>query len=291
MSGDVVIRVAGAQPAALTTGATLPPGGILSTGAGSRAMLVRDEEQIIVGPNATIAIPPGSNDSEFTRILQTAGVVEFTVEKQNVMHFAVVTPMLAAVVKGTHFSVGAFSTTGAVKVASGRVQVTALASGQMTDVLGGQLVEIRSGGGMSLSGQGPFSDVLQGPAPGESGDPGQGGEAGILVNLEVSGDGVAAGVGGLLDVGAGPGGLRVGVGDLMDVEAGAGGLTAEVGGVVDLGLGGDGLSAEVGDLLDVDAGGDGVSVEVGGLLDVDVGGEGGGLDLDIGGLHLGLFGR
>ena len=190
-SGDVVIAVAGARPASLTPGASLPAGGVLATGKASRAMLVRGEEQIIVGPNATIAIPEGATDSQFTTILQGAGVVEFTVEKRNVRHFAVETPHLAAVVKGTHFAVGVFATSSVVKVARGRVEVTEFATGQVVDVLPGQQAISKRGWEFSVEGEGALSPIRQG----EPASPGEAGEGGALASVGIGVDVVGAGNG------------------------------------------------------------------------------------------------
>jgi len=243
MSGKVVIEVAGARPVSLSTGETLPPGGVLRTGANSRAMLVRNQDQMIVGPNAVVALPRGASDPQFTRIVQAAGVVEFDVEHRNVPHFSVTTPQLAAVVKGTHFAIGVFGSGDVVKVARGRVEVTGLESGQVVDVVAGQQATVRPGGALSITGQGPLAPILQGAPPlAPDGTPttvinqanaGIGGGTG-LASLSVSGGG---GVG--LDVvtaSAGSGGASASVGDVVDVGAGSGGVSVDVGGV-HLGLG------------------------------------------------------
>jgi hypothetical protein len=162
MSGNVVVEVAGARPVSLTTGEVLPAGGTLTTGENSRAVLMRGQQQMIVGSNAVVAIPAGSTDSQFTTVLQKAGVVEFSVDKRNVQHFAVQTPYLAAVVKGTHFAVGVFKASGVVKVASGLVQVTDLLTGEFVDVAPGQQATAKLGGELSVTGEGKIAPIQQG---------------------------------------------------------------------------------------------------------------------------------
>jgi hypothetical protein len=162
MSGAVVITVTGAQPVALTAGATLPAGGTLTTGPAGRALLVRNKETIVVGPNSAIAIPEGSRDAKYTTILQKAGVVEYLAEKKNVRHFAVETPYLAAAVKGTEFIVTVTRLGGSVEVQKGSVEVQALANGQVTLLEPGQAVHVGLFGGLSLSGAAPLPAVLPG---------------------------------------------------------------------------------------------------------------------------------
>ncbi len=282
MSGNVVVEADGARPVSLSTGEALPPGGVLKTGDNSRAMLVRAQEQMIVGPNAVVALPPGPSDRQFTRIVQAAGVVEFTVEKKNVQHFSVTTPELAAVVKGTHFAVGVFGTGDVVKVARGRVEVTGLKSGQVVDVTAGQQATVRPGGAIAITGQGPLAPILQGAPPlAPDGTPttvinqasvGGGVSVGSgLASLSVSGDG---GVG--LDVGSG----------LVDIDAGSGGVGLSVGDVVTASADGGGIGVSVNGVADASVGGGGASVSVGGVVGVEAGG--GGISVDLGGVHVGL---
>jgi hypothetical protein len=162
MSGAVVVTVTGAQPVALTAGATLPAGGTLTTGPASRALLVRNKETIVVGPNSAIAIPEGSRDPQFTTILQKAGVVQYLAEKKNVRHFAVETPYLAAAVKGTEFIVTVTRLGGSVEVQKGSVEVEALSTGGVTLLQAGQGAHVSLFGGMSLSGATPLPAVFPG---------------------------------------------------------------------------------------------------------------------------------
>jgi hypothetical protein len=80
-----------------------------------------------------------------TRILQDLGAVLFQVDKRGSQHFRVETPLLAAVVKGTTFTVTADREGGMVHVAEGLVEVRAFDGGAVVDVPGGQTVRINSG--------------------------------------------------------------------------------------------------------------------------------------------------
>ena len=104
-SGEVWITTTGAAPASLTQEDTLKPGDTIRTGRNGRVLLVRGEETILIAPNSVIGVPTEKKDGLSTTILQQAGSILLEVEKRNVKHFEVETPYLAAVVKGTQFSV------------------------------------------------------------------------------------------------------------------------------------------------------------------------------------------
>ena len=60
-------------------------------------------------------------------------------EKKNVKHFEVETPYLAAVVKGTQFSVTVNANSTSVNVKRGQVEVSDFRSGQIARVMPGQV--------------------------------------------------------------------------------------------------------------------------------------------------------
>jgi hypothetical protein len=86
------------------------------------------------------------------------------VEKRNVKHFEVETPYLAAVVKGTQFSVTVGPTGTRVDVRRGQVEVSDFRSGQIAQVMPGQTATSFAHGklGLSLTGSGVFSPLEQG---------------------------------------------------------------------------------------------------------------------------------
>ena len=163
-SGDVSVTTSGAQQAALTDGAVLKPDDSIRTGQTGRVLLTRGEDSILVSPNSFIRIPTGQTDGMSTTINQQAGSILLDVEKRNVKHFEVVTPYLAAVVKGTRFRVTVNKNDADVDVLRGQVEVTDFKSGQIATVLPGQKagVSAQGQGGLSLSGSGTLSPILQG---------------------------------------------------------------------------------------------------------------------------------
>src|SRR5687767_2887218 len=138
VSGDVWISNESAQKVSLNGDTQVKAGDGISTGRNGRVLLVRGEETILISPNTTIAIPESSADGQMTSITQRSGSAVFDVEKRNVQHFKVETPYLAAVVKGTQFTVNVTRTGSNVKVTRGAVDVADFKSGQHAVVLPGQ---------------------------------------------------------------------------------------------------------------------------------------------------------
>jgi len=163
-SGDFWVTASGVQQASLTEGAILKPGDNIRTGRNGRVLLVRGEETILISPNSVIGIPSEVKDGLSTTILQQAGSILLEVEKRNVKHFEVVTPYLAAVVKGTQFRVTVNKNNTSVGVLRGQVEVADFKSGQYALVLPGQAakVSVHGPGGLSLSGTGALSPIQQG---------------------------------------------------------------------------------------------------------------------------------
>ena len=164
MSGDVSVITPGAQQAALTDGAVLKPGDSIHTGQTGRALLTRGEESILVSPNSFISLPTAQIDGMSTTINQQEGSILLDVEKRNVKHFEVVTPYLAAVVKGTRFRVTLNKNNANVDVLRGQVEVTDFKSGQIATVLPGQTASVspQDQGGLSLTGSGTLRPIQQG---------------------------------------------------------------------------------------------------------------------------------
>lgn len=165
-SGDVWISSAERpQPVSLTPSANVTSGQTVRTGANGMLLLVRGEESLLVSPNSVIDIPKENLDGMSTTIMERAGSVLVKAEKRNVKHFEVVTPYLAAVVKGTHFRVSADRAGSNVEVLEGQVDVSGFRSGEQILLLPGQSAKVASGGSGSLntSGSGLFNPVRVGP--------------------------------------------------------------------------------------------------------------------------------
>jgi hypothetical protein len=127
-------------------------------------LLVRGEETILISPNSVVGLPAEKKEGLSTTIIQQAGSILLEVEKRNVKHFEVETPYLAAVVKGTHFSVTVGAGSTKVGVLRGQVEVSDFKTGQIAQVMPGQVATAFEHGkpGLSLSGAGTFNPIEQG---------------------------------------------------------------------------------------------------------------------------------
>jgi hypothetical protein len=109
-----------------------------------RVTFQRDAEIIELGPNTQIRIHDRTG-KRFTVVEEHFGTVSVEAEVQNVQHFAVETPFLAAVVKGTKFIVTSNDNGSSVKVTRGAVAVAARVDGSRTVVRAGQSASVASG--------------------------------------------------------------------------------------------------------------------------------------------------
>lgn len=121
-SGAVRVSHAGITRVA-TRGNAIAPGDVVTTGPGGRAVLVRGTEFMMVAPASQLRLPVEEQATGFTRVFEDFGHVVFMIKKQMTPHFEVKTPYLAAVVKGTTFSIGVSPQGAAVQVLEGAVDV------------------------------------------------------------------------------------------------------------------------------------------------------------------------
>ena len=141
-SGEVWVTNLGVQRASVTSETTIRAGDQIMTGQNGRVLLVRGEESILISPNTVISVSDQNADGMTTTIMQRAGSILLEVEKRNVKHFEVDTPYLAAVVKGTKFSVSLDDTGSHVEVFRGQVEVSAHKSGEIAEVTPGQTATV-----------------------------------------------------------------------------------------------------------------------------------------------------
>ncbi|MBR1130171.1 FecR family protein [Bradyrhizobium iriomotense] len=163
-TGEVWVATDGAQQVSLNQEETLKPGNTIRTGRNGRVLLVRGEETILISPNSVVGLPAEKKDGLSTTIIQQAGSILLEVEKRNVKHFEVETPYLAAVVKGTQFSVTVGAGSTKVGVLRGQVEVSDFKTGQIAQVMPGQAATAFEHGkpGLSLSGTGTFNPIEHG---------------------------------------------------------------------------------------------------------------------------------
>ncbi|KRR01438.1 FecR family protein [Bradyrhizobium valentinum] len=163
-SGEVWLAGSGVQQASLKQEDVLKPGDTVRTGRTGRVLLKRGDEMILVSPNSVIGVPAQKKEGLSTTIVQQAGSILLDVEKRSVKHFEVETPYLAAVVKGTQFSVTVNAGKTTVDVVRGQVEVADFKSGQIAQVMAGQHATAFATGktGLSLGGSGTLAPIEQG---------------------------------------------------------------------------------------------------------------------------------
>jgi hypothetical protein len=121
-SGPVQIAHSGITKIA-ARGLSVGAGDTISTGVGGRAVLVRGTEYMMVASGSRLRLPPEVQATGFTQVVEEFGNVVFMIKKKLTPHFEVKTPYLAAVVKGTTFSVGVTAKGASVQVLEGAVDV------------------------------------------------------------------------------------------------------------------------------------------------------------------------
>ena len=161
MSGEAYIQTDGAMPVSLTPNGTVAPGAVVETGETGRVVLSRGTESIMVSPNSSIAVSPDSDSGGMTRILQRVGTILLQVDKQDRQHFEVETPYLAAVVKGTKFTVSVDAEGAAVHVMEGAVETIDLDTGDVGMIRPGQTAHTLAGKGSGLKVSGPGAEPVQ----------------------------------------------------------------------------------------------------------------------------------
>lgn len=132
---------------------------VIRTSRNGRAQFVRDGETVDIGRDTQIRIYDEYRDG-FTIVQQHFGVVEVEAEVQKVKHFAVQTPHLAAVVKGTRFKVTSDSDRAEVSVERGKVEVRDEAREQSVNVNPGQSATVSDTQPVVVTGSGPVEAVV-----------------------------------------------------------------------------------------------------------------------------------
>ena len=135
VSGGVRVAVPARAIAPGVAGQVLPIGTSITTGGNGRAVITNGDQRIVVGPNSRTTL--AQEQRGMTRILQDLGSALFQVDRQRQQHFRVETPLLAAVVKGTTFTVSVDPQGDRVHVSEGLVEVRAISGNAGGDVIAG----------------------------------------------------------------------------------------------------------------------------------------------------------
>jgi hypothetical protein len=163
VSGDVRIAEGGRTRTA-TRGALLSGGSIIA-GARSRAVLVRGRQYVVVSPGSTLRVDgaPAASGAGMVQMILDAGNAVFKVDRRENPHFRVQTRYLAAVVRGTTFSVTVTPTGGSVQVTEGAVQVSTLDGGASDLIRPGMIAQIGASDLYRLTISGDQERVIRSP--------------------------------------------------------------------------------------------------------------------------------
>ena len=148
VSGSVRLTENGQSRNAIR-GALLSSGAVIATAPGARAVIVRGEEFVVISPNSQLRVPAAAEAGGVMQMIEDFGVALFRINKKATPHFGVKTPYLAAVVKGTTFTVTVGQEGGTVQVTEGAVQVSTLDGGASDLVTPGIIATVAAA--MSIS--------------------------------------------------------------------------------------------------------------------------------------------
>ena len=153
-SGDVRV-VVGGQTKAVKRGALLASGSLLVTGAQARAVIVHGGDAVVVSQNSRLKIAEPSPERGIFATMVEYGTSLFRIKHTNTPHFGVKTPYLAAVVKGTTFTVNVGPVGSSVQVTEGAVEVATLDGGAADLITPGNIASVAaSGTGWAFGGGG-----------------------------------------------------------------------------------------------------------------------------------------
>lgn len=122
----------------LDKGMVIPNRSWVSTGPRARVILQREKDEVTFQPGTMAGVFERPGYAIHTDFAQQSGTLQLSIDPRVKPHLAVQTPYLAAVVKGTVFTVSLTENGAAVSVDRGRVEVTDNRSGERTGVKAGQ---------------------------------------------------------------------------------------------------------------------------------------------------------
>jgi hypothetical protein len=126
---------------------------------GSRVTFTRGAEAIELSGATEIRIFD-QQGQRMTTIMQAYGTVTIEAERLQIQHFSVQTPFLAAIVKGTRFTVHSDDAQSSVDVSRGLVQVQDYTHGVATDITPGQTAVVSNDIVLDISGSGPHAPMV-----------------------------------------------------------------------------------------------------------------------------------
>lgn len=120
----------------------LKPGESVWTGRRSRAQIETEDGSVILRSGSLVKVPAQKLPAGATVLFQGQGNVKAKVDKREKRHFSIQTPYLAAVVKGTEFTIDVGSQTTSLSVNRGSVGAVSVGSRQEVSVVAGEALSI-----------------------------------------------------------------------------------------------------------------------------------------------------
>ncbi len=121
---NVSVSADGSSWRPIQAGAAVPNAYWVRTGPRARVILANGRERIMYRENTVAAVSVSQPSGQKTKVTQRRGSILLSVEKRRRQHTSVVTPHLAAVVKGTVFEVTVRRSRSDVRVDRGLVEVS-----------------------------------------------------------------------------------------------------------------------------------------------------------------------
>ena len=142
-----VLELVGKQWQVVPRGTAVADGTVVRSLASGYADFVRGTETVSISPNTELVISDkaAAGSKPFTTVTEYFGTVAVEADIENVKHFAVLTPYLAAEVKGTRFTVTSGATGASVTVERGRVAVDDLSDHEHATISIGQTALVIAG--------------------------------------------------------------------------------------------------------------------------------------------------
>ena len=142
---------------------TVGPGDNIRTGLNGGVVLVRGKESILISPDTDVSISRNDGDEMSTTINQRTGSITLEVEPNDMEHFQVETPYLAAAAKGSNLRVVVDDNDASVHAFRGEVEVSDFRAGQRVLIRTAQTAKtsIHARAGLSLSGTDEFAEIRQ----------------------------------------------------------------------------------------------------------------------------------
>ena len=149
---------------AVSRGEAVHPGAVLETGPGARAVIVRGRNFVTVAPNSRVRVPAAqTREAGLFDVLHEWGNAIFQIEKRPDPHFSVGTPYLAAVVKGTTFSITVSPEGTSLQVTEGAVETSTLDGGARDLIKPGIVAIVSSSDRYRLTVQGQDAKTIDSP--------------------------------------------------------------------------------------------------------------------------------